>query len=543
MRWTDGRLARLGVSSAFERVRGIAAPIGRRVNPAGAAAGVLAAAIVLGLGSRSPTPSGVGWIYLRDGLPPGPEETLVDLLAVGDVMPGREMAEVDGVYEHVADELRAADLAIGNLEGSLGLEPAHDVGIPLLLPPETPSSLAAAGFDLLSLANNHSLDAGVKGLAETRDQLRQVGIEALEVDDSVVTEVAGTVFAFIAWNDLAQPARQELLTAVRQADAAADTVIVLVHWGQEYQRGAQLPQRELAAALMDAGADIILGSHPHVVQGLQVLGSAQPGGGARLVAYSLGNFVFDQGWDDTAQGLALRLLFDAQGLRAAQALPLWTAPRPRWMDADASAALIERILESERVGFACSEEGCWSAPVAADAPRGEFSSGAIDLTGDGDQELVRQSAGGVEILEGGIVAWRSPPDWHVVDWALGDPNDDGRFEAILAIERAAAGGETVSQPIVIGYRGGMYRTLWGGSPVHAPLLELDLGDVDGDGAEELGIIEALPDETNRYVTVWCWHGWGFSLVWRSPPGRYRDLILLPAEEEDTPSTLSVAVAP
>jgi len=89
----------------------------------------------------------------------------------------------------------------------------------------------------------------------------------------------------------------------------------------------------------------------------------------------------------------------------------------------------------------------------------------------------------------------------------------------------------------------MYRTLWGGSPVRAPLLEVELGDVDGDGADELVVIEALPDETNRNVTVWRWHGWGFSLVWRSPPGRYRDLILLAAEEEDTPSTLSVAVAP
>ena len=452
----------------------------------------------------------------------------MEVLAVGDVMPGREIAEVDGIFTEVADEVRGADLALGNLEGAIGAAPAPGAGIPLLLPSKSPAALAAAGFDLLGLANNHSLDAGPAGLIETKRQLRRAGIEPIESDRPLIAEVDGTAFAFLAWNDLALPSRQALLESVRAADSAADQVIVLIHWGQEYQHDPILPQRELAAELLQAGADILLGSHPHVVQDLEVRAPVSTNDGAKLISYSLGNFVFDQGWEDTAQGLALRLFFDGDGLRAAQALPLWTAPRPHWMEMEDAAALVGRIFPSERQGFACSADRCWGVTVADDARSGAFFSGAIDLTGDGVAELIRRSEGAVEILEGGRTAWRSPPDWQVVDLDLGDPNDDGRHELLLAIERTEPSGEQVSQPFVIGHRGGVYRLLWGGSPVHAPLLELELGDLDGDGAEELVVLDQSPNAGGRFVTVWRWHGWGFSQVWRSPPGDYHDLILEPA---------------
>jgi len=101
------------------------------------------------------------------------------------------------------------------------------------------------------------------------------------------------------------------------------------------------------------------------------------------VAYSLGNFVFDQGWEDTGQGLALRLLFDRSGLRAAQALPLWSAPRPRWMAPAEAAPLLARILPAERTGYTCSPDSCRPIQVPQEERSGLFWSGAIDLTGDG----------------------------------------------------------------------------------------------------------------------------------------------------------------
>jgi hypothetical protein len=97
-----------------------------------------------------------------------------------------------------------------------------------------------------------------------------------------------------------------------------------------------------------------------------------------------------------------------------------------------------------------------------------------------------------------------------------------------------------SHPFIIGYREGAYRILWGGSAVADPIHEAELGDVDGDGVQELIVLEERGD--GCAVTVWGWHGWGFSLMWRSPPGRYRDLALI-ASGADCPPIISVAVEP
>jgi hypothetical protein len=184
------------------------------------------------------------------------------------------------------------------------------------------------------------------------------------------------------------------------------------------------------------------------------------------------------------------------------------------------------------------EDTCEPVLVPDDSRSGTFASGAIDLTGDGVSEIIRRQGEEVEIVQEGRTVWRSPSEWQVRDLALGDPNGDGRYEALLVVDKTSASGAVTSQPFVIGYRNGIYRDLWGGSPVEAPILEVELGDLDSDGLEELAAIEAPADDSARHLTVWRWHGWGFSLVWRSPPGNYHDLIFLPAEE-DEPARLSV----
>jgi hypothetical protein len=209
------------------------------------------------------------------------------------------------------------------------------------------------------------------------------------------------------------------------------------------------------------------------------------------------------------------------------------------MSADSAMALLDRILPPERLGYTCVEDACEPVLVPDNSMSGTFASGAIDLTGDGVPEIIRRQGTAVEVLQEGRSAWRSDPEWQVRDLALGDPNDDGRYEILLAVDKPAPSGAPTSHPFVVGYRGGAYRDLWGGSPVHAPILEVELGDLDGDGSDELAAIEAPIDSAARYLTVWRWHGWGFSLVWRSPPGEYHDLILLPADD-DQPARLSVS---
>ncbi len=144
-------------------------------------------------------------------------------------------------------------------------------------------------------------------------------------------------------------------------------------------------------------------------------------------------------------------------------------------------------------------------------------SGAIDLTGDGVPEEVRLEGEQVVVYEAGLEAWRGLPEWQVAGLALGDPNDDGRAEIVLSLWKVDGSGEPRSHPFVVGYRGGSYRVLWGGSALARPIHDVALADVDGDGAQELLVLEE-PAPGERAVAAWRWHGWGFSLLWRSPPG-------------------------
>ena len=501
------------------------------------ALGLAAGALIVGPAppAGASIPSSAVWIYLRGGQPPAANEPVVSVLAVGDVMLGRGLAGTPDVFAHVADTLQSADLTMGNLEGVITSAPPDPQGLALLMPPGTEAALAGAGFDLLGLANNHSLDAGPGGLAETQRRLSAAGLDPVDGLTPVVRQVGGLKLAFLAWSDLGAAGSGAAAGGGEPWPEGRRTP-----WWSWCTGGRSTPAiRSCASASWPAGcwppaptwSSARTRMWPKTSRSTRASAS---GDRARLVAYSLGNFAFDQGWDDTAQGLALRLLFDQDGLRAAQVLPLWTAPRPRWMDPGDASDLLARVLPPERVGFACSADICRPVPVPDDSQSGVFTSGSVDLTGDGVPETVRLQGGAAEILHDGQTVWRSPPNWTVRDLALGDPNLDGRYELLLAVDAAGRG----SQPIVLGYRGGLYRQLWGGSPVADPILEVELADLDGDGGQEMVTLESVDGGATRDLAVWRWHGWGFSLVWRSPPGDYHDLVVLPAADGQ-PARLSV----
>ena len=508
-----------------------------------------------------PDLSAYPWVYLRDGRSLTPTEPVVELIAVGDVLLGRGVTEVDDPLVDVAPWLRAADLTLGNLESAIvaGGTPKSapaDEPQPIILnaPVTAVSHLTSAGFDLLSLANNHSLDFGGEGLAETSVRLQQAGIWSLGVSPNenatyqpLIREVDGVRLAFLALNGVPEPVNSNqwpvigeqwvraewdeawAVAAVAEARRQADVVIVSLHWGFEYELQADPWQETAVQTLLAAGADVVLGHHPHVVQAVTV--DYQSG---QLVAYSLGNFVFDQTQEPTNQGLALRLVVDGDGLRAAQLLPIWAGPQPRLMTLAEAEPLLARIEpEPPQVAFACDESGCASAgEVVGNGESGWFWSGAIDLTGDGVPETIRRAGERVTVYEGDTAVWQSPEAWRVVDVALGDPNDDGRFELLLAIWQTDAEGHTRSQPYIVGHRGGEYQLLWGGRPVNTPILAVELGDVDGDAAQELVVLEDQGEA--QTVAVWRWQGWSFSLVWRSENGRYQDLTVQSGTESQPP---------
>lgn len=538
-----------------------------------AGAGLLLAGILLGgIGAaRAPGGSesgGYPWLYLRGGSQPQAGEALVEVIAVGDIMLGRAGVDPAGSLSHSAAWLREADLALGNLEGVLG-DPAEAPGddyapYRLVMRPEAARELGAAGFDLLGLANNHALDLGAGGLAATARLLELSGIQTVgaiaaagDPPRAVTVEVDGLRLAVLAVTVLLPPDagrvgegqlpalwdEQGVTSALKQARQQADALIVSIHWGYENQRRISARQAELARKLVEAGADLVVGHHPHVVQGTEIVAA----GGAQdekfaFVAYSLGNFAFDQFERRNRQGLALRAFFDRKGLRAVQALPVLAGPRPRWLRANEMAEFgVDLAPRLPQLVFTCDRQACQAAPGADSLAGDPFRSGQIDLTGDGRPETVRLSAGRVMILEGGQPAWQSPPEWQVLDLALGDPNQDGRGEALLALLKPDKEGRLRSHPFIIGQRGGIYRQVWGGSPVSEPIRQVELGDVDGDGRQELVVLDELPGTGLQTVGVWRWNGWGFSLGWRSQPGRYADLRLV--EEQGAPARISVGVWP
>lgn len=168
---------------------------------------------------------------------------------------------------------------------------------------------------------------------------------------------------------------------------------------------------------------------------------------------------------------------------------------------------------------------CHLVDVEAAIPEaGPFQQGSIDLTGDGIDETVFVRGARLQIHVDGRRVWESEPDWRVEDAALGDPNNDGRMEILVAFMKPDSTGEMKSQPFLVGYRRGLFGTWWGGSPIDYPLLEVELADIDGDGRQELIALEKLPQDQQR-VGVWRWHGWGFSLIRSTPPGNYSGLTL------------------
>jgi poly-gamma-glutamate synthesis protein (capsule biosynthesis protein) len=295
------------------------------------------------------------------------------------------------VLGDAAPLLREADLAFANLETPVA--PDHRKGIHgevFDAPPEMLAGLREAGVDVLSMANNHVYDQGGDGLVETWTRVRDAGMAPIGAGPDCATarapyvaDVRGLRIAFLAFADLVNvdgnttddaaclsvsgpPCAagecgrdavhlsldvDRLTAEVRAARAHADLVVVSFHWGVEY-RTTPLPEYpKLAQALVDAGADVILGHHPHVLQPIASLTAAD--GRQAVVAYSLGNLVSNMAetWTPdqpayrarTRDGVVLRLrvVRYANGLVSVgvEAVPLWTDNQPTGIRVRSLAAM------------------------------------------------------------------------------------------------------------------------------------------------------------------------------------------------------------
>ncbi|HZD56798.1 MAG TPA: CapA family protein, partial [Anaerolineales bacterium] len=277
-------------------------------------------------------------------------QPITTLLFTGVIVPARcveaaidERGDPDYPYAEVSEVISAADLAVGTLNATISDYPAHTgcTSTYLLVgSSENADALARAGFDVMSVATNHIKNCGLtncgdRAFFDTLDNLRRVGIIPVGAGDKlaaamqpVVVTLNGVRFGIVSLGQIeAQTFASEdsagiavldennLRAAIAAARQVSDVVIAMPHWGPEDVATPNWIQRGLARVAVEAGADLVVGNHTHVVQAIEQIDSVK-------VFYGLGNFVFDQNWAlDHMQGVILEVIFEGEHYAGYQFIP------------------------------------------------------------------------------------------------------------------------------------------------------------------------------------------------------------------------------
>jgi len=307
---------------------------------------------------------------VRLGLRQQPTDTL-RLYAVGDINLGRRLAkerlmEGDTLYSFLAlrDSLAAADITFGNLESPIAPDPtaAPDSGGIFAAPPAAAAALARAGFDVVSTANNHAWDGGSDALEETMRQLTRAGVRFVGsgfgrdmAEQPVILERRGWRVAFFAltraWNPapytfhshagsryIAWGDTGRIYPAIREVKAKhrADLVVVSMHGGTEYVDTPPKHMQDLERGAVDAGADLVLAHHPHVLQPV-VWYRHKP------IVQSLGNFVFVQDDPWTRLSAILRVVVTPDRRLRLSAIPVRVGHQPTLATGAAADSVRRRL--------------------------------------------------------------------------------------------------------------------------------------------------------------------------------------------------------
>ena len=264
-------------------------------------------------------------------------EKIIDLTFVGDAMQHgpqiRAAQRTDGSYDYspcfslIANDIADADFALVNLECPLGGKPYS--GYPCFsAPDEFANHLQRVGFDFVATANNHCLDLRAAGLKRTIQYLDRIKMphagtyidaKAREALCPHIVDIDGVKMAVLCYTYGTNGIRAQGKVVVdyinrekmaadiaRARDAEADLICVVLHWGTEYPLLPEKSQTDLADFLVNQGVDLIIGSHPHVVQPMEI--RVNPETGKRsLIVYSLGNFISNQNGADSRGGALVKV--------------------------------------------------------------------------------------------------------------------------------------------------------------------------------------------------------------------------------------------
>lgn len=305
----------------------------------------------------SATPTHVSLPTRTVTLSPSPEPVITTLLFTGAIVPGRcvqaaidQQGNAEFLYADVRDLISSADIAVGTLNTALSDYPPHTGCVKtfvLVGGSNNADAMAAAGFDVMSVATNHIKNCGLstcgdQAFLDTMDNLDRVGILPVGAGNTleqamrpVVVEANGIRFGFVSLGEVESrafadentpgiaplpadfsEAESNLRSAIAAARQIADVVIAMPHWGSDYSDTPNYRQLFFDQVAVEAGADLVIGNHPHVIQGMREIEGIP-------VFYSLGSFVFDQDWSrETQQGIIVMVKFEGMELIDYDILPV-----------------------------------------------------------------------------------------------------------------------------------------------------------------------------------------------------------------------------
>ncbi len=260
-----------------------------------------------------------------------PSDSIRTLVVTGDVIPGRSVNyktlqynNFFWAFEPTAHILRDGDITFVNLEVPLLSDcPVTNEGMKFCGDARHTQGLKHAGVDVVNLGNNHTGNYGLKGVQETLSHLRNANITSVgALNNPQFVNARGTRFAFLGYDDI-EPQQGisaiELNTVQNEIKVArenADIVVVQFHWGTEYVSKPTDRQRELGRLSIDAGADLVIGNHPHWIQPIEIYKN-------KLITYAHGNFIFDQMWSEkTQEGVIGKYYFFENRLIDAEFIPI-----------------------------------------------------------------------------------------------------------------------------------------------------------------------------------------------------------------------------
>ncbi|MCC7543663.1 CapA family protein [bacterium] len=284
-------------------------------------------------------------------------------LAVGDIIPARDVYTYSKrygflyPYTKVSDTLKQADLTVANVETTIADGQANGEGAGMMVftaPSQAFQGLVESGIDGINLANNHAMNGGGAKVTEMLAGLdaRQIGhfgvsttngvntwattVKGIKVTHLSFNTVPGSIepttstpgarrISLKPWGSLSDNDIALVQEQIKAAKQSSDVVIPWFQWGTEYTHDANDEQRRLAHAAIDAGAEVVIGTHPHWTQGIEWYNG-------HFIAYSLGNFIFDQNWsDETRRSFTVQLAFTGTKVTGVRLFPAyienWVQPR------------------------------------------------------------------------------------------------------------------------------------------------------------------------------------------------------------------------